>query len=53
MREYFEGLFPIDHPNNLRFSINYFTSIGLGPLTEGMREVLAMQEEIIMSRKQK
>jgi pre-mRNA-splicing factor CWC22 len=33
MREYFEGLFPIDHPNNLRFAINYFTSIGLGALT--------------------
>ena len=43
MREYFSGLFPIGHPNDVRFAINYFTSIGLGKLTEEMREVLAMQ----------
>ena len=36
-RHYYEGLFPIDHPNNLRFAINYFSSIGLGPVTENMR----------------
>lgn len=36
-----EGLFPRDNPKNIRFSINYFTSIGMGPLTEGMRERLA------------
>jgi len=33
MRVYYEGLFPIGHPNDVRFSINYFTSIGLGKLT--------------------
>ena len=32
------GMFPLDNPKNSRFSINYFTSIGLGALTEGMRE---------------
>lgn len=37
----FTGLFPTDHPRNTRFAINYFTSIGLGSLTEGMREHLA------------
>ncbi|KAI5302654.1 pre-mRNA-splicing factor cwc22 [Ascosphaera pollenicola] len=36
----FEGLFPTDNPRNTRFSINYFTSIGMGVLTEGMREFL-------------
>lgn len=36
-----EGLFPRDNPKNIRFSINYFTSIGMGPLTEDMRERLA------------
>ncbi|OJD12195.1 pre-mRNA-splicing factor cwc22 [Emergomyces pasteurianus Ep9510] len=36
----FEGLFPTDNPRNTRFSINYFTSIGMGVLTEGMREHL-------------
>ena len=35
-----QGLFPLDHPRNIRFSINYFTSIGMGKLTDGMREHL-------------
>ena len=39
-RPYFEGLFPLDNPRNARFSINYFTSIGMGGLTEEMREHL-------------
>lgn len=29
----FEGIFPKDNPKNTRFSINFFTSIGLGGLT--------------------
>jgi hypothetical protein len=33
MREHFSGLFPIGHPNDVRFAINYWTTIGLGPLT--------------------
>jgi pre-mRNA-splicing factor CWC22 len=37
----FEGLFPHDNPKNIRFSINYFTSIGMGALTEEMRDYLA------------
>ena len=39
-RPYFDGLFPLDNPRNTRFSINYFTSIGMGGLTEEMREHL-------------
>ncbi|PKS06845.1 hypothetical protein jhhlp_006921 [Lomentospora prolificans] len=35
-----EGLFPRDEARNVRFSINYFTSIGMGVLTEEMREFL-------------
>ena len=35
-----EGMFPMDNPKNTRFSINYFTSIGLGAVTEEMREHL-------------
>ncbi|KAJ9110703.1 pre-mRNA-splicing factor cwc22 [Naganishia cerealis] len=31
------GIFPKDNPKNTRFSINYFTSIGLGVVTEDMR----------------
>ena len=34
------GMFPLDNPKNTWFSINYFTSIGLGALTEDMREHL-------------
>ena len=38
-----EGMFPMDVPKNTRFSINYFTSIGLGVVTEGMREYLKVR----------
>ncbi|KAI9050079.1 hypothetical protein LZ554_006223 [Drepanopeziza brunnea f. sp. 'monogermtubi'] len=41
LRPYFEGIFPRDNDRNTRFSINYFTSIKMGPLTEEMREFLA------------
>lgn len=40
MRSHFQGIFPMDNPRNTRFSINYFTSIGMGGLTEEMREHL-------------
>ncbi|KIJ63282.1 hypothetical protein HYDPIDRAFT_92579 [Hydnomerulius pinastri MD-312] len=35
-----KDMFPTDNPKNTRFSINYFTSIGMGVLTEEMREYL-------------
>ncbi|KAF8894810.1 armadillo-type protein [Infundibulicybe gibba] len=35
-----ENMFPMDVPKNTRFAINYFTSIGLGAITEEMREYL-------------
>jgi len=35
-----QGMFPMDVPKNTRFSINYFTGIGLGILTQEMREYL-------------
>lgn len=34
------GMFPMDNPKNTRFAINYLTSIGLGVVTEDMREHL-------------
>jgi pre-mRNA-splicing factor CWC22 len=40
LQPYFVGLFPHDNPRNTRFSINYFTSIKMGALTEEMREYL-------------
>src|SRR5205814_6767436 len=41
LQESFEGIFPKTNPKDIRFSINYFTSIGLGGITEEMRSVLA------------
>ncbi|KAK3375308.1 hypothetical protein B0H63DRAFT_482546 [Podospora didyma] len=35
-----QGIFPHDNPKNTRFSINFFTSIKLGYLTEEMRSFL-------------
>lgn len=35
----------MDHPNNVRFAINYYTTIGLGRLSDELREVLAEQEK--------
>eukprot|EP00871_Galdieria_phlegrea_P004705 jgi/Galph1/5235/GphlegSOOS_G3880.1 len=40
LQPHFQGIFPLDNPRNTRFAINYFTSIGLGVLTEEMREHL-------------
>lgn len=37
---WFHGIFPKDTPRNMRFSINFFTSIGLGGLTDEMRAYL-------------
>ena len=40
LRTKFDGVFPTENPRDTRFSINYFTSIGMGALTEDMREHL-------------
>ncbi|KAL8872917.1 MAG: hypothetical protein Q9174_001534 [Haloplaca sp. 1 TL-2023] len=40
LRTNFDGVFPTENARDTRFSINYFTSIGMGALTEGMREHL-------------
>ena len=34
------GVFPLENPKNTRFSINHVTIVGLGALTEDMREHL-------------
>ena len=44
-----EGMFPMDVPKNTRFSINYFTSVGLGVLTEDMREYLKVRFILLLS----
>ncbi|KAG6918584.1 pre-mRNA-splicing factor cwc22 [Tephrocybe rancida] len=46
-----EGMFPTDVPKNTRFAINYFTSIGLGIITEDMREFLKNAPRLIMEQR--
>ncbi|KAJ7669190.1 MIF4G-domain-containing protein, partial [Mycena polygramma] len=46
-----EGMFPVDVPKNTRFAINYFTSIGLGAVTEEMREYLKNAPRLIMEQR--
>nr|GMD84160.1 pre-mRNA-splicing factor CWC22 homolog [Ipomoea batatas] len=47
MQESFDSIFPKDNPNNTRFAINFFTQIGLGGITENLREYL---KNIIMQQ---
>jgi len=44
---YYTGLFNREHPKNTRFCINFFTSIGLGALTEDLREFLAKAQKML------
>lgn len=50
LAQYFEGIFPRDNPRNTRFSINFFTSIGLGGITDELREHLKNAPKMIMSQ---
>ncbi len=52
LQEHWQGLFPKDNPKNTRFSINYFTSIGMGVLTEDMREHLKNAPKILLAQRQ-
>ncbi|KAK6260869.1 Initiation factor eIF-4 gamma [Theobroma cacao] len=50
MLDSFESIFPRDNPKNTRFSINFFTSIGLGGITENLREYLKNMPRLIMQQ---
>ncbi|KAK4791355.1 hypothetical protein SAY86_031768 [Trapa natans] len=52
MQESLESIFPKDNPKNTRFSINFFTSIGLGGITENLREYLKNMPRLIMQQQQ-
>ncbi|KFV93883.1 Pre-mRNA-splicing factor CWC22, partial [Eurypyga helias] len=52
LQTFFEGLLPRDNPRNTRFAINFFTSIGLGGLTDELREHLKNAPKMIMTQKQ-
>jgi pre-mRNA-splicing factor CWC22 len=48
---YLEGIFPKDSVDNARFSINFFTSIGLGRVTEDLREFIKSAPKLLLERK--
>lgn len=47
------GIFPRDSVKNARFSINFFTSIGLGAITVELREWLKSAPKLLMEQKLK
>ena len=49
----FRFMFPMDNPRDTRYAINFYTSIGLGPLTDGLREYLKIAPKLIMERAKK
>ena len=51
LQEWFAGIFPKDAARNLRFSINFFTSIGLGGLTDASRDYLKNIPKMIAQQK--
>lgn len=52
LQDSFESIFPRDNPKNTRFAINFFTSIGLGGITENLREYLKNMPRLIMQQEQ-
>ncbi|KAJ4459796.1 putative Long chain acyl-CoA synthetase 7 [Paratrimastix pyriformis] len=52
MAEHFKTIFPMDNPKSTRFSINFFSSIGLGGLTDQLRKHLESAPQQIMANLQ-
>lgn len=50
MSDVFAGLFPRENPRDTRFAINFFTSIGLGGLTDALRKHLKEAPKRIMEQ---
>lgn len=48
--EWFKGMFPKTDMRKTRYAINFFTSIGLGPLTDGLREHLKNAPKLLMQK---
>merc|ERR1712183_873052 len=53
MSQFFTGLFPRDNPKDTRFSINFLTTIGLGQLTDQMREHLTQSQKKLQLKLQR
>ncbi|XP_053386760.1 pre-mRNA-splicing factor CWC22 homolog [Mercenaria mercenaria] len=52
LQEYYAGLLPRDNPRDTRFAINFFTTIGLGGLTDDLRDHLKDVSKKLMQQKQ-
>lgn len=52
MQESIENMMPKDDPKSTRFSINFFTSIGVPQLTDSMREHLKIVREEALAKAQ-
>jgi len=50
MKSWFAGMFPKDNVRSTRYAINFFTSIGLGPLTDDLREFLKNAPKLILAK---
>ncbi|XP_004244401.1 uncharacterized protein [Solanum lycopersicum] len=50
MQDSLDSIFPKDNPKNTRFAINFFTSIGLGGITENLRDYLKNMPRLIMQQ---
>ncbi|KAK4332893.1 Pre-mRNA-splicing factor CWC22 [Rhodotorula toruloides] len=53
LQPYLGNVFPIDNPKNTRFSINFFTAIGLGAITENMREHLKKMPALLLEQQRR
>jgi pre-mRNA-splicing factor CWC22 len=53
LQTHLRGIFPQDSVKNARFSINFFTSIGLGAITVDLREWLKNAPKLLMEQKLK
>lgn len=52
MSDSFAGMFPRDSAKDTRFAINYYTSIGLGPLTDELRQHLVDMSNALAIKQQ-
>lgn len=51
IQPFLQGVFPKDSVQNARFSINFFTSIGQGALTENLRDYLKNAPKLLLEKK--
>jgi len=52
MQSFYNGIFPKENPRDTRFAINFFTFIGLGGLTDDLREHLKNAPKRILEKEE-